>query len=731
MAETFSSESEEKASRRSVGHAVSEPALDTGLQASAEMPFVYSPVMLGDGRLDGRGSEPVRSAVMEKAQKTHGNRSVQRVLQSQRSAAPIAVQRTGDGNGPLLPDEEPFVPKPLPQRGEMGYVGPYKVGPGKQPKAQYDSAGNRITESEHVTARGNLEALTFNRATGQSDYGDAQYNRDATVRTPRDMALNKTHGNQGGANADNPRTAALKDRANNGQPIDYREDVFLASIENAKRARDATNATSVTDEAIHRGALHQDANLFALQTPQESGSIVRSQGSHVEDFDIVEYHGPDTSVSASSTQASTPPSTPATPVASSSSSTESATAASSPAPVVSELSKSLSEERVKQGLSPFTNSGLPGQGITPGSGAHISENLNAGGILNLIGSVGLPLVSDIGSGKDASAIGKNASKNLAGYVGGSVEGDMMSLSGMGGLGGAASTVGTLNTAAKFLGAPEEITGSVDAAMMPLSPVSSTLSEGAGAWHSILESGASAAAGDANWDKALQEHQAEGVKTASPFQPLYWAGEALSGGWDDLSRRMIGKEGRSGGMGTFVEAGNYWGDVMSEDGKFSRDMSDIGSFIWGGVSGEGGLKGGLKAGKEAISDAGSYWKNVIGGKGNLGADLNQIGDFISEKATAENALSVAEGITRKVGGDWLVGQTREASKYWGDVMSGEGQLGKDLREIGSYMWGGESGKGGIKGAASAAAGAIGDAASGVGSSIASGAGKALDWATSLW
>jgi hypothetical protein len=399
---------------------------------------------------------------------------------------------------------------------------------------------------------------------------------------------------------------------------------------------------------------------------------------------------------------------------------------------VPSVREAMSAERVEQGLSPFTNSGFPAAGsIDVGSGAHIRENLNSAGALSIIGSVGMPLISDIGAGKSAEAISKNASKNLASTVGGAVEGDMLKLAGLGKTGGAASTIGTINTAAKMLGAPQELTGSVDAAMMPLSPVSTTLSEGAGAWHSILQSGASAAAGDANWDKALMEHQEEGVKTASPFQPLYWAGEALSGGWDDLSRRMIGKEGQSGEMGTFVEAGNYWADVMFEEGKFSRDMSDIGSFMWEGASGEGGIKGGLKAGREAVGEAGSYWKNVLTGKGNLMSDLGEIGGFIKENATAENALSVAEGITKTVGGDWLLGKTREASDYWGDIMMGEGNFGRDMAEIGSYMWGGESGKGGIKGAALSAASAVGDVASDVGSSIAGGAEKAWDWATSWW
>src|SRR5215212_4283331 len=90
MSDTYNSESEQQKSRRSADHVAAEPARETDLQANAEIPFVYSPTMLGDSRLDTRGSEPVRNAVMEKAQKTHGNRSVQRFLQAQRSAAGVA-----------------------------------------------------------------------------------------------------------------------------------------------------------------------------------------------------------------------------------------------------------------------------------------------------------------------------------------------------------------------------------------------------------------------------------------------------------------------------------------------------------------------------------------------------------------------------------------------------------------------------------------------------------------
>ena len=114
---------------------------------------------------------------------------------------------------------------------------------------------------------------------------------------------------------------------------------------------------------------------------------------------------------------------------------------------------------------------------------------------------------------------------------------------------------------------------------------------------------------------------------------------------------------------------------------------------------------LKAGREALSGAGSYWGDILSGRGSLGRDLREIGGFLRQNVTGEKVLgglqSAGEALTRTVGGDKLVGLTRQAGDYWGDILSGRGSLGRDLSEIGSYLWRGTSGRGGISGAASRA------------------------------
>jgi len=171
----------------------------------------------------------------------------------------------------------------MPQPGNWGNVLPYN----RQPRALYDAAGKRLTENEHIIPRGNLEAVTTNPSTGVSDYTSRQYRRDATVRVERNFALDKTAGN---AAADNPSTVRLKADVAQGRSVNYR-DVFTDRIDNAKAARDRVGS-AVTDEAIHRGALNQDANLFGLQRLEESAKKITDAGGVIEDFDIVEYAAP-------------------------------------------------------------------------------------------------------------------------------------------------------------------------------------------------------------------------------------------------------------------------------------------------------------------------------------------------------------------------------------------------------------------------------------------------------
>jgi hypothetical protein len=316
MSDYYTQENQESISERRARKAAGSTIYDLRVDSPSSAYFPDLPSSLSHGYLGGRGNGERTAQVLRGAQRTYGNRSTQRFIQRSDSKDEELgdggdglwmgwLRRVGNavlGDSPDTADASEalaslqsgldksleFMPKPVPGRGEIGHVEAYT----EQPAARYDSDGVRITENEHIIPGGNLKAMTHNPRTGQPDYGDAHYRKDATVRVSREMALDKTHGNRGGPNADNPRTKALKERVARGEGIDYRRDVFEASIENARRARDATGATDLTDEAINRGALAQDANLFDMQQAGESGDIVRDLGSQVEDFDIIEYDGP-------------------------------------------------------------------------------------------------------------------------------------------------------------------------------------------------------------------------------------------------------------------------------------------------------------------------------------------------------------------------------------------------------------------------------------------------------
>lgn len=179
-------------------------------------------------------------------------------------------------------------PQAPPGNDGVGNIAPYN----KQPKAGRDASGARTTESEHVVHKAGLKEVTHDAQTGRSDYTDSHYRKDTTVRISRDTALDKTHASRGGANADNARASALKEKVRTGQGINYREDVFLPSVENAHRAAAATNSP-VSQSRINEAALAQDGNLFALQTPQQSGSVLFGTGREIADhpdtlaFDLV------------------------------------------------------------------------------------------------------------------------------------------------------------------------------------------------------------------------------------------------------------------------------------------------------------------------------------------------------------------------------------------------------------------------------------------------------------
>jgi RHS repeat-associated protein len=174
-------------------------------------------------------------------------------------------------------------PQPQNNPDNIGNVAPYN----EQPPASRDAAGKLTTEHEHGMPGAQLKTLTKDDVTGVSDYTDAHYRQDPTFRWERRAALNKTHGNRGGPTADNPRSRAMK-RSAPSTGINYREDIFLASLENAIRAARAT-LSQVTDAQIIRAVLGQDANLFALQRLNQSGAIVSKYGGVANTPDNLEF----------------------------------------------------------------------------------------------------------------------------------------------------------------------------------------------------------------------------------------------------------------------------------------------------------------------------------------------------------------------------------------------------------------------------------------------------------
>src|SRR6476659_991221 len=85
---------EEEAATRRPERAEEQPRRDNNGQEAESSSATRSADLLSDARLRGRGNAPLRSALMQEMQQTHGNKAVQRFVQ--RSAASTSVS----------PDEE-------------------------------------------------------------------------------------------------------------------------------------------------------------------------------------------------------------------------------------------------------------------------------------------------------------------------------------------------------------------------------------------------------------------------------------------------------------------------------------------------------------------------------------------------------------------------------------------------------------------------------------------------
>ncbi|MDQ2808823.1 MAG: hypothetical protein M3Z04_18250, partial [Chloroflexota bacterium] len=144
-----------------------------------------SPGLLGVGsslteRLagaQGRGNGPVRQAALQRMQRTHGNRAVQRFLQSHSApAAPVTIQRTAatadppatvDADTEAAPESEaPAGPDPEAQAelaqlgaGVGDYSGGGGGGGGAVPAPPKPAAPPDVSNAEPAAALGSLSAL--------------------------------------------------------------------------------------------------------------------------------------------------------------------------------------------------------------------------------------------------------------------------------------------------------------------------------------------------------------------------------------------------------------------------------------------------------------------------------------------------------------------------------------------------------------------------------------------
>jgi hypothetical protein len=122
-----------------------------------------------------------------------------------------------------------------------------------QSKANYSDPADkstRLDENEHATQRGANAAV-------ERGYGDPEYKGDATVKSPRGVSLDKTHGPQG----DNARTQAIQQKVNSGQAVNITEEVDMpanAGFHAAnERARNAGDPHISNPGSINRGTLEQ------------------------------------------------------------------------------------------------------------------------------------------------------------------------------------------------------------------------------------------------------------------------------------------------------------------------------------------------------------------------------------------------------------------------------------------------------------------------------------------
>ncbi len=169
---------------------------------------------------------------------------------------------------------------PGPKPGEEGFGAPYR-------SSDHQSILNDGTPAirEHVIPGAQLEAVTFDPASGWSDYRNhgPEYGRDFAVANPETKADAKTH-SDGSVPSDNHRTADIKQMQQDawngtGDGAQVNRDLLQPSIEHAIE-------TGMNPNDAAKGAVEQIGNLFSLQRLEDSGAAaaytdheLRSQGS--------------------------------------------------------------------------------------------------------------------------------------------------------------------------------------------------------------------------------------------------------------------------------------------------------------------------------------------------------------------------------------------------------------------------------------------------------------------
>lgn len=155
----------------------------------------------------------------------------------------------------------------LPRKGEAGFVESMNA----QPEAEYSDPSNkktRLTENEHTNPRAQTKAI-------EPTYDENAYRKDKTVRSPRDVSLDKTKG-------DNAASAKIKQRVAAGEPIDATRDIDIPSNKRFHAANERAGSP-IRSGSINRGSLEQIGGRFergrGISPPKSNiGQVARYAG---------------------------------------------------------------------------------------------------------------------------------------------------------------------------------------------------------------------------------------------------------------------------------------------------------------------------------------------------------------------------------------------------------------------------------------------------------------------